>query len=167
MEVQDAIPYNAGIMHDAGLNVAINSDDAEMARRLNQEAAKSIKYSNMSEEEALKMVTINPATMLHVDKQVGSIKVGKDADLVLWSNDPLSIYAVAEKTIVDGIVYFDREKDKQMRLQISAERNRIIQKMLDEKKGGEPTGRPTPSFRKVNECEDHMHTHGLLIEDNE
>ena len=167
LEVQDAIPYNAGIMHDAGLNVAINSDDAEMARRLNQEAAKSVKYSHMSEEEALKMVTINPATMLHVEKQVGSIKVGKDADLVLWSDSPLSIYAIAEKTIVDGIVYFDREKDKQMRIQIAAERNRIIQKMLDEKKGGAATIPATPSYKKVNECEDHLHSHGLLVENAE
>ena len=165
MEVQDAIAYNAGIMHDVGLNVAINSDDAEMARRLNQEAAKSIKYSGMSEEDALKMVTINPAVMLHIDKQVGSIKAGKDADLVLWSNNPLSVYAVAEKTIVDGTLYFDRERDKQLRQQILTERNRIIQKMLEEKKGGGATMPATPSFRKVNECEDHMHKHGLLVED--
>ncbi len=166
MEVQDAIPYNAGIMHDVGLNVAINSDDAEMARRLNQEAAKTIKYSNLSEEEAIKMVTINPATMLHIEKQTGSIKAGKDADLVLWNNDPLSIYAVAEKTIVDGIIYFDRERDKELRKQITAERYRIIQKMLEEKKGGGATMPATPSFRKINECEDHMHKHGLLVEDN-
>lgn len=165
VEVQDAIAYNAGIMHDVGLNVAINSDDAEMARRLNQEAAKSIKYSNMPEEEALKMVTINPAIMLHIDKQVGSIKVGKDADLVLWNNSPVSIYAVAEKTIVDGIVYFDREKDKQLRTGIIAERNRIIQKMLDEKKSGAPTTAPLASMHTINECEEHDHGHGLLVND--
>ncbi len=110
-EVQDAIPYNASIMQQVGLNVCINSDDAEMARRLNQEAAKSIKYGGMSEEEAFKMVTLNPAKALHVQDKVGSIKVGKDADLVLWSADPLSIYAKAEKTIVDGIIYFDRYRD--------------------------------------------------------
>jgi len=97
VEVTDAIPYNAAIMTKVGLNVAINSDDAEMARRLNQEAAKSVKYGGLTEEEALKMVTINPAKMLHVDGKVGSIKVGKDADLVLWSDNPLSIYAKAEK----------------------------------------------------------------------
>src|SRR5690606_19627560 len=85
LEVQDAIPYNPGIMHKVGLNVAINSDDAEMARRLNQEAAKSVKYSGISEEDALKMVTLNPAIMLHIDAQVGSLKPGKDADLVVWS----------------------------------------------------------------------------------
>ena len=107
LEVQDAIPYNAGIMNAVGLNVCINSDDPEMARRLNQEAAKSVKYAGMSEDDAWKMVTLNPAKALHVDDKVGSIKAGKDADLVLWSDNPLSIYAKPEKTIVDGIVYFD------------------------------------------------------------
>ena len=97
MEVVDAIPQNAYLMQKAGLNVAINSDDPEQARRLNQEAAKSVKYTDMSEEDALKMVTINPATMLHVNDKTGSIKVGKDADVVLWSDNPLSIYAKAEK----------------------------------------------------------------------
>ena len=162
MEVQDAIPYNAGIMNKVGLNVAINSDDGEMARRLNQEAAKVVKYSGISEEEAFKMVTLNPAKMLHIDNKVGSIKTGKDADLVLWSDNPLSIYAKAEKTIVDGIVYFDREKDADLRKQIAAERNRLIQKMLEEKKSGGPTGPATPTLRKVNTCMDHNHNHGLL-----
>lgn len=161
MEVQDAIPYNAGIMNKVGLNVAINSDDGEMARRLNQEAAKIVKYSGISEEEAFKMVTLNPAKMLHIDNKVGSIKTGKDADLVLWSDNPLSIYAKAEKTLVDGIVYFDREKDAELRKQIAAERNRLIQKMLEEKKSGGPTGPATPSFRNVNTCMDN-HNHGLL-----
>ena len=116
MEVIDAIPANPAIMQAAGLNVAINSDDAEMARRLNQEAAKSVKYGAMKEEDAWKMVTLNPAKMLHVDNRVGSIKVGKDADLVLWSDHPLSIYAQALKTIVDGVVYFDRDRDRQLQI---------------------------------------------------
>ncbi len=166
LEVQDAIPYNAAIMQKVGLNVAINSDDGEMARRLNQEAAKSVKYGGMSEEDAFKMVTINPAIMLHIDKTVGSIKVGKDADLVLWSNNPLSIYAQAEKTLVDGIVYFDREKDKELRKQVSAERNRLVQKMMEEKKSGGGVSPAVPSMRQVNACEDHAHSHGLMtIED--
>ena len=92
-EVQDAIAYNATIMQKVGLNVCINSDDAEMARRLNQEAAKSVKYGGMSEDDAWKMVTINPAKALHVSDRTGSIKTGKDADLVLWNDNPLSIYA--------------------------------------------------------------------------
>jgi len=162
MEVVDAIPYNATIMSKVGLNVAINSDDAEMARRLNQEAAKSIKYGGMSEEDALKMVTLNPAKMLHVDNRVGSIKVGKDADLVLWSDNPLSIYARAEKTIVDGVVYFDREKDAQLRKQQTAERSRLIQKMNGEKRSGGPVSPATPSYSILLNCGDHDHSHGLL-----
>jgi imidazolonepropionase-like amidohydrolase len=167
VEVQDAIPYNAAIMSKVGLNVAINSDDAEMARRLNQEAAKTIKYGGMGEEEALKMVTINPAKMLRVDDKVGSIKVGKDADLVLWSDHPLSVYAKAEKTIVDGTVYFDRDKDVEAQKKILAERNRLIQKMLAEKREGGPVGpaRPTPTV--ILHCEDHEHQRGLLeVEDH-
>jgi len=162
MEVVDAIPYNATIMSKVGLNVAINSDDAEMARRLNQEAAKSIKFGGMSEEDALKMVTLNPAKMLHVDQKVGSIKVGKDADLVLWSDNPLSIYAKAEKTMVDGVVYFDRIADAQMRKQQTAERNRLIQKMNGEKRAGGPTAAPMPSYSVLLNCGDHDHTHGIL-----
>ncbi|RYY48605.1 MAG: amidohydrolase [Chitinophagaceae bacterium] len=166
LEVQDAIPYNAGIMNKVGLNVAINSDDGEMARRLNQEAAKVVKYSGISEEEAFKMVTLNPAKMLHIDNKVGSIKTGKDADLVLWSDNPLSIYAKAEKTMVDGIVYFDRDKDLELRKQITAERNRLVLKMLDEKKGGGATGPATPTLRRANSCMDHVHHHGLLDMDH-
>lgn len=162
MEVVDAIPYNATLMHRVGLNVAINSDDAEMARRLNHEAAKSVKYGGMSEEDALKMVTLNPAKMLHVDQQVGSIKVGKDADLVLWSDHPLSIYAKSEKTIVDGIVYYDRQKDEIRRKEIQAERNRLIQKMLAEKRGGGAVVPAQPSSIPMYHCSDHLHSHGLL-----
>jgi len=162
VEVTDAIPYNAAIMTKVGLNVAINSDDAEMARRLNQEAAKSVKYGGLTEEEALKMVTINPAKMLHVDSKVGSIKAGKDADLVVWSDNPLSIYAKAEKTMVDGIIYFDREKDAQMRKQVQAERSRLIAKMAGEKRAGRPTVPAAPSFKEVHICNDHSHKLGML-----
>jgi imidazolonepropionase-like amidohydrolase len=168
MEVQDAIPYNATIMQRVGITVAINSDDAEMARRLNQEAAKSIKYGGMSEEDALKMVTINPAKLLHIADRTGSIRVGKDADLVLWSDDPMSIYAKADKTIVDGIVYFDRDKDLQLRQRISAERNRLIQKMLLEKKKGGPTQKAAASREEIYHCEDLQggHTHSLINDNN-
>ncbi len=162
VEVTDAIPYNAYIMNKVGLNVAINSDDAEMARRLNQEAAKSVKYGGLTEEEALRMVTINPAKMLHVDDRVGSIKAGKDADLVLWSDNPLSIYAKAEKTIVDGIIYFDREKDAAMRKTVLAERTRLIGKMVGEKRGGRPTMPAMPSYKYVHTCLDHSHKLGML-----
>ncbi len=165
MEVLDAIPYNASIMQKVGLNVAINSDDAEMARHLNFEAAKSIKYGGMSEEDALKMVTLNPAKMLHVDDKVGSIRIGKDADVVLWSDHPLSIYAKAEKTIVDGIIYFDREKDKQLRIDIAKERARLMAKMIGEKRAGMPTVPFAPSMELMQTCADHYHSHGLLVID--
>ncbi|MFH4967396.1 amidohydrolase family protein [Gaetbulibacter sp. M240] len=135
-EVKDAIPYNAAIMHNAGVTVAINSDDAEMSRRLNQEAAKSVKYGGMTEEEAWKMVTLNPAKLLHIDDRVGSVKEGKDADLVLWSDNPLSIYAKAEKTLIEGATYFDIAKDKEMREAIKKERSALINDMmLDKNKG--------------------------------
>jgi hypothetical protein len=171
MEVVDAIPYNAYIMQKVGLNVAINSDDAEMARRLNQETAKGVKYGGLSEEEAWKMVTINPAKMLHVDGKTGSIKVGKDADLVVWSDNPLSIYAKAEKTIVDGIVYFDRDKDAAMRFQNRAEKARLIAKLAAAKRtatpgaGGAGARGARPRFEIINTCGDHYHSHGLLAID--
>ncbi len=165
-EVVDAIPANAAIMQRVGLNVAINSDDAEMARRLNQETAKSIKYTGMSEEEAWKMVTINPAKMLHVDDKTGSIKEGKDADLVLWSDHPLSIYAKAEKTMVDGIIYFDREKDLELRKAITIERNRLVNKMLGEKKSGNNVQPAQASMELINFCDDdHGGSKGVLVVD--
>ncbi|MFT5617135.1 MAG: imidazolonepropionase-like amidohydrolase [Arenicella sp.] len=147
-EVNDAIPYNATIMHKAGVVTAINSDDAEMGRRLNQEAAKSIKYGGVSEEEAWKMVTLNPAKLLHLDNRMGSMKTGKDADLVIWSDNPLSIYAIAEKTFVDGIAYYDAEKDEKLKEYIQKERARLIAKIQGDKAGGKtkPMGKPKRHF---------------------
>ena len=141
-EVNDAIPYNAAIMTSQGVTVAINSDDAEMSRRLNQEAAKSVKYGGISELEAWKMVTINPATLLHINNRVGSIKEGKDADLVLWNGHPLSIYSKAEKTLIEGVTYFDLEKDNQQRIAIKKERNMLINMMLKEKESANATQSP-------------------------
>lgn len=157
MEVKEAIPYNAALMNGEGIVTAINSDDAEMARRLNQEAAKTVKYGNVSEEEAWKMVTLNPAKMLHLDSKMGSIKAGKDADVVLWSDNPLSIYAKAEKTIIDGAIYYDIEKDAEKRAQVNAEKARLIQKMLNAKKGGAPTGKPSMKQKHMWHCEDIMY----------
>ncbi len=150
-EVQDAIPYNMAILTKVGVVVAVNSDDAEQARHLNQEAAKSIKYGNLTEEQALKICTLNPAIMLHVADRVGSIKVGKDADVVLWNDDPLSVYAKPEKTIVDGIIYFDIERDAQLRDYISKERARLIQKMINAKKNGESVVPPRSSIQNYND----------------
>jgi len=138
-EVNDAIPQNASILSEMGITTAINSDDAEMARRLNTEAAKSVKYGGMPEEAAWKMVTLNPAIILKLDDKLGSVEAGKDADVVLWSDMPLSVYAVAELTFVDGIRYWDIDADKLLREEVLAERNRLIQKMLVEKHGGSPT----------------------------
>jgi imidazolonepropionase-like amidohydrolase len=141
-EVNDAIPYNAAIMHNAGVTVAINSDDREMSRRLNQEAAKTVKYGGVSELEAWKMVTINPAKLLHLDDRVGSIKVGKDADVVLWNDHPLSIYAKVEKTIIEGKVFFDIDEDQKKRVAIKAEKSKLINMMMKEKMGGGKTQVP-------------------------
>ncbi len=152
-EVNDAIPYNGALMYEKGIVVAFNSDDAEMGRRLNQEAAKAVKYGGVPEEEALKFVTLNPAKLLHIDHKTGSIKVGKDADIVIWSDKPLSIYAKAEKTLIDGIVFFDIEKDKLLQEYIKSERNRLIQKMLEEKKNGKPVQKPVKKKKKLYHCD--------------
>lgn len=137
-EVYDAIPYNTAILSRMGIITAINSDDAEMARRLNQEAAKAMKYGGLSEEEAWKLCTLNPAKLLHIDTYVGSLKAGKDADVVIWNNNPLSIYATVEKTFVDGVCYYDVEADAEMRKNILSEKAGIITKMIAAKKAGEP-----------------------------
>ena len=128
-EVNDAIPYNATLLAHAGVNTAINSDDAEMGRRLNQEAAKMIKYGQASQEEAWKSVTLNPAKMLQIDEFVGSIKKGKDADIVIWSNNPLSMYSIVEKTYIDGRCYFSLEKDLQNREIIQKEKANLLNKI--------------------------------------
>ncbi|MDR5589851.1 amidohydrolase family protein [Christiangramia sp. SM2212] len=152
-EVNDAIPYNASILNKVGVTVAINSDDGEMSRRLNQEAAKSVKYGGMSEEDAWKMVTINPAKLLHVDDLVGSIKTGKQADLVLWNEHPLSIYAKPEKTMIEGVVYFDLERDEQMRKDIKKERNELIGQMLKAKNSGVKTQPVTKKEKQRVHCD--------------
>jgi imidazolonepropionase-like amidohydrolase len=153
MEVAEAIPYNGKLMHEVGVVTGFNSDDAEMARRLNQEAGKSIVYGNLSQEDALKLVTLNPAKMLHVDNRIGSIKAGKDADLVVWSANPLSIYAVAEKTYVDGVPYWDIEKDAAKRKALKADEGRLIQKMISAKNKGVPTQKPVARKKALYECE--------------
>ena len=153
MEVAEAIPYNGKIMHNVGITTAFNSDDAEMARRLNQEAGKAVLYGNVPEEDALKFVTLNPAKMLHIDQRVGSLKPGKDADVVIWSANPLSIYARAEKTYVDGIPYWDMEKDAQLRAQQQVEKARIAQKMIDSKSKGAKTQRPVADAAQLYNCE--------------
>ena len=152
-EVMEAIPYNMYILNKMGIVTAVNSDDGEMARRLNQEAAKSIMYGGLTEEDAWKICTLNPAKLLHVDDRVGSIKEGKDADIVLWNDNPLSVYAHPLKTFVDGICYFDVVQDSLQVIKNNTERQRLIQKMLKEKNN--PGGSPPPVVQKKEmHCKD-------------
>ena len=125
VEAYDAIPYNAAIMTEKGVVVSINSDSAEEARHLNQEAAKAMKWGGLSETEALKLVTLNPAIQLRIDNRVGSIETGKDADLVIYNKHPLSVYAVAQKVFIDGKLYFDRERDIAHRAEIQKEKEEL------------------------------------------
>ncbi len=128
VEAYDAIPYNAALMTRRGVVVSINSDDAEEATHLNQEAAKSMKFGGLSHDEALKLVTLNPALQLGIDKRVGTIDVGKDADLAIYNHDPLSAYAVVQKTLIDGRVYFDRQRDIAERSEREKEKKALIDK---------------------------------------
>ena len=139
-EVVDAIPYNAALMTERGVVVSINSDSAEEHRHLNQEAAKTIKYGGLTEEQALKLITLNPAIQLGVDSRVGSIEVGKDADLVIYDAHPLSTFAVPQQVLIDGTVYFDREKDLAQR-EVRARRK---QELIEKAKAAAPAARPAP-----------------------
>ena len=153
-EVIDAIPYNGALMHSQGVLTSFNSDDAEMARRLNQEAGKAVMYGGVSQEDAWKFVTLNPAKILHIDDKVGSIKVGKDGDVILWTANPLSIYAMAEYTFIDGTKFFDRTEDEAKRDELKKERARLIQKMQAAKKGGAKTQPVKIKEEKHYHCDD-------------
>ena len=152
-EVNDAIPYNRPIMTKAGVTVAYNSDDAEMSRRLNQEAAKAVKYGGLSEEEAWKYVTINPAKLLRIDDKVGSIKEGKHADLALWNNNPLSVYAIAEKTMIEGVLYYDIEETQNLIKENNEEKNLLLSMMIEAKEKGEETVVPAVTEKRILTCE--------------
>ena len=130
-EVYEASPYNGALMEKVGIITSFNSDSDELARHLNTEAAKAIKYGNLSEEEALKLVTINPAKQLKIDKYVGSLEPGKQADFVIWSGNPLSTYTVCEQTWIEGRKYFDRKEDLKMREEARKLKQFIINKILE------------------------------------
>lgn len=153
-EVYDAIPYNGSIMHDAGVITSFNSDDSELARRMNTEAAKAVKYGGIPEAEALKFVTLNPAKQLRIDDRVGSLEKGKDADFVIWNNHPLSSYARAEQTWIDGRLYFDLATDLEQRDTVVSERDRLLQLAFEStdsssgKKKGEDKKKDEPGFRE-------------------
>jgi N-acetylglucosamine-6-phosphate deacetylase len=154
VEVQDAIPYNGALMHFAGVNVSFNSDDDQLATHMNIEAAKAVRYGNVPPAEALKFVTINPAMQLMIDDRTGSLEVGKDADVVIWSRDPLTSTARAEATFVDGREMFSLEQDARFRAEIAAERTRLIQKILT------LDVKPTTSASRGGEGEDASGTDG-------
>lgn len=153
MEVYDAIPESPAIMHEAGVNVSINSDDAEMARRLNQEAAKSIKYGNVAEIDALKFVTINAAKQMAIDERTGSIEVGKDGDVVVWTGNPLSNTSRVERTFVDGREYFSRSSDAQMRERDAALRRQLEQEAIKAISNGAPAARGGRGPRREYHCD--------------
>ncbi len=157
-EVYDAIPYNMVLLNKAGVVTSINSDNSDIGRRLNQEAAKAVMYGGMSQEEAIKLATLNPAIQLQIDDRVGSIKVGKDADFVIWNNNPLSVYAKAEQTWVDGKKYFDLESDLAMRAAIKKEKQALIQKVLAKSDGKKKNGEDKPKHHwgERNNFEDYQ-----------
>jgi alpha-D-ribose 1-methylphosphonate 5-triphosphate diphosphatase PhnM len=164
-EVIEAIPYNAAILSKMGVLTAINSDDAEMGRRLNHEAAKIVKYGNINEVDAWNMVTINPATMLHIDNITGSIKVGKDADLVLWTDNPLSVYARVLQTYVDGRCLYDSVRDVQQRTEISQLRMALISRMIEAVQGGEATSNKRSRRQMVYHCDTETEEMEELLND--
>jgi len=143
VEAFDAIPYNAALMTKKGIVVSLNSDDAELMRHLNSEAGKAMKYGGMSETEALAMVTLNPAKQLGIDNRVGSIEVGKDGDLVIYDKFPLSDYAKVQKVLIDGMVYFDRDKEVSGRAAKAAEKQKLIEKEKQNQQRQQPQRRPT------------------------
>jgi imidazolonepropionase-like amidohydrolase len=148
-EVIDAIPWNGAIMWERGVNVSFNSDDDELARRLNLEAAKAVRYGNVPEEEALKFVTVNPAKQLGVDRWVGTLEAGKQADIAIWNGSPLSTFSLCEQTWVDGRKYFDRAADLAKRTELAQERAALIDKIRNQSKKGEtPAGEEpkTPTY---------------------
>ncbi|HEV2386060.1 MAG TPA: amidohydrolase [Candidatus Acidoferrales bacterium] len=144
MEAYDAVPYNAALMTAKGVVVSINSDDASEATHLNQEAAKAMRYGGLTHNQALRLVTLNPAIQLGIDSSVGSIDPGKDADLVIWNKDPLSVYAVDQETLIDGRVYFDRAKDVAARPALEKEKQDLMKKLNQEAQPAHPA-RPRPA----------------------
>jgi len=151
LEAYDSIPYNAAILWKNGVNVSINSDSDERMRRLNLDAAKVMKYGGVPEEDALKMITINPAKQLGIDKRTGSIEVGKDADLTIWTAHPFSSFSRVDMTIIEGEVYFDRAKDTQMQEQIAKERQELEKMDVNKAPSSGGTSPRTPSERRAEE----------------
>jgi imidazolonepropionase-like amidohydrolase len=160
LEAYDAIPYNAAILWKAGVVVSINSDSDERMRRLNLDAAKVEKYGGVPEEEALKMITLNAAKQLGIDKRTGSLEVGKDADLVIWNVHPFSVYSHPEITMIEGEIYFDRTKDIERRAALDKERQEL-EKMDVNKPSGSGTTQPRiPTEKRAEERDDAEYGNG-------
>jgi imidazolonepropionase-like amidohydrolase len=140
-EAYDAIPYNVALMERAGVLTSVNSDSDELARRLNLDAAKAMKYGGLSEEEALKLCTLNPAKQLRLDHRIGSIDAGKDADLAIWTGHPFSTYSRVETTFVDGEIVFDRQRDLQLRAAMAKEKADRLKKEADDEKKNKPSAK--------------------------
>ena len=153
IEVMDAIPYGGALMQEVGVVVSFNSDSSELARRLNTEAAKAVRYGGVDPAEALKFVTRNPARQLRIDHRTGSLEAAKDADFAVWSQSPLSTYARCEQTWIEGVRYFDVEEDRVLRQWVEAERSRLIQKILAEAHGeaGTPPASETEDSTEPDE----------------
>jgi hypothetical protein len=144
-------------MTRAGVNVSINSDSDERARRLNIEAAKAMKYGDLTEEEALKMITLNPAWQLGIQDRVGSIDVGKDADLVIWNGHPFSVYSRVETTFIDGEIFFDRQQDLARRAEFLRERAQLEQAEPNRPPAQGGTPPPAPRGRRPAYSDDDDH----------
>ena len=144
IEAVDAIPQNAALMTRKGVVVSVNSDSAEHARRLNTEAAKSVKWGGLSDDEALALVTINPAKQLRIDTRVGSLEVGKDADVVIWNHHPLSSYAIADRVYIDGRKYYDRLEDQKRLTELSREKDTLVAAERSERRNPSTTEEPRP-----------------------
>jgi imidazolonepropionase-like amidohydrolase len=142
VEVIDAIPHNAALMARKGVLVSINSDSAEHARRLNTEAAKSIKWGGLSEDEAFALVTINPAKQLRIEKRVGSLEPGKDADVVVWSHHPLSSYAIADRVYIDGTLYYERQAETTRLTQLRKDKSTLVAAEQPDRKPSPTTTEP-------------------------
>ncbi len=162
MEAYDAIPYNAAIMTRRGIVVSIHSDSADYGRRFYMEAAKVMKYGDLTEEEALRLITLNPAIQMRLDKRVGSIDVGKDADLVLFNGHPFSIYSRPEVTMIEGVVYFDRKQDLEMREKVAKEKKELIEKERRTPGVAQPTTTPQPIIPTWAE-EEELDPHGAPV----
>ena len=156
IEAYDAIPYNTAIMTHAGVVVSVNSDSDERARRLNIEAAKAMHYGDLSEEEALKLITINPAIQLGIQGRVGSIEVGKDADLAIWNGHPLSVYSRVETTFIDGDIFFDRQQDLARRGELAKERVQLEQAEPNRPPAQGGQSPQTPRRRRPTTADDDM-----------